>query len=330
VIKVIDGGFQTIVVDMGRYGWYWHGLSPSGPMDRFSFVVGNILLGNDENSSGLECCFVGPTLEIMEDCCVVFCGAEVNPKINDAIVSMWQVHRVKPRDIISFSSPKRGVWFYVCFSGGIEVPLVYGSRTTCLPSCIGGYEGRQLRKGDILSLLPAITHPSKVIEIRLEDKYVPSFPGSKEIRVVFGLLQHLVSNIENFIETTWELSKKANRMGYRFYSQGFVYKWTKQERGEPQPFGAGQDPCNAILSPYPVGSIQTDMINGAIVLLQDAVSIGGYVTLGTVIQCDQDLLAHNKPGDKIRFVPVAQEQALHARKKKYELLNRIRESCLRF
>jgi allophanate hydrolase subunit 2 len=72
------------------------------------------------------------------------------------------------------------------------------------------------------------------------------------------------------------------------------------------------------------------MINGAIVLLQDAVSIGGYVTLGTVIQCDQDLLAHNKPGDKIRFVPVTQEQALHARKERYELLNRIRESCLRF
>ncbi|MFC1871838.1 allophanate hydrolase, partial [Chloroflexota bacterium] len=118
------------------------------------------------------------------------------------------------------------------------------------------------------------------------------------------------------------------RIGYRFYSEGFAYTWIRQERGEAQHFGAGKDPCNTILIPYPVGSIQTDMKNGAIVVLQDSVSVGGFVTIGTVIQSDQDVLAQAKPGHLVKFIPISREQALSVRKEKREMLNRIKESCL--
>ncbi|MFC1872060.1 allophanate hydrolase, partial [Chloroflexota bacterium] len=98
MIKVIYGGFQTLVVDPGRYGWYWQGLPPSGPMDRFSFLVGNILLGNDDNAAGLECCYIGPTLEVMKDTYVAFTGAEVEPLVNGELVPMWQACGVKSGD----------------------------------------------------------------------------------------------------------------------------------------------------------------------------------------------------------------------------------------
>jgi allophanate hydrolase subunit 2 len=164
--------------------------------------------------------------------------------------------------------------------------------------------------------------------MRLEDKYVPSFPEYNEIRVVSGLQGYLVSNVNEFHEVTWEMSTMGSRVGYRFLSKGFAYRWARQERGEPQPFGAAEDPCDTILIPYPIGSIQTDMWNEAIVVLEDAISVGGFVSLCTVIPCDLDTVGQAKPGDKVKFIPVSREQALHARKERYELLNRIRESCL--
>jgi biotin-dependent carboxylase-like uncharacterized protein len=329
MIEVIDGGLQTIVVDLGRYGWYWQGLPPSGPMDYFSFVIGNILLGNDDNAAGLECCYGGVTFKATVDTCVAFTGAEVSPTINNKLVAMWQAHQLKSGDVISFRRPKLGRWSYLCFSGGIDVPLVYGSRTTYLPGHLGGYEGRALCKGDFLRLLPPVSYFAKVAGTCLEDKYVPSFSDYCQVRVVFGLLHHLVSNMDKFSESTWELSTKDTRIAYRFYSQEFVYQWLRQECGEPQHFGSGKDQCNTILVPYPVGSIQTDMRNGAIVVFQDAVSVGGFVTVGTVIQCDQDLLAQTRPSNTVKFIPISRERALGVRKEKYALLNQIRESCLR-
>lgn len=330
MIKVTEGGFQTLVVDLGRYGWFWHGLPPSGPIDHFSFLIGNILLGNDENVASLECCYTGPTLEIMEETCVAFTGADVDPMINGSVVPMWQVHRIRPGDVISFNYIKSGAFFYVSFSGGIDVPVMYGSRTTYVLGHLGGYEGRPLREGDFLRLLPPNTHLSKVMGIRLEDKYVPSFPEYNEIRVVFGLQGYLVSNVNEFYEVTWEMSTMGSRVGYRFLSEGFVYRWTRQERGEPQPFGAAEHPCDTILIPYPIGSIQTDMWNEAIVVLEDAISVGGFINLCTVIPCDLDTVGQVKPGDKVKFIPISREQALRARKERFELLNRIRESCLTF
>ncbi len=326
-IKVIDGGLQTIIVDLGRYGWYWQGLPPSGPMDRFSFMVGNILLGNDVNAASLECCYLGPTLEIVKNTCVTFTGAEASPVINNEIVPMWQVHQVKSGDVISFHHCKAGRWFYISFSGGIDVPLVCGARSTYLPGRLGGYKGRTLKSGDTLKLFSPTTHLSKVRGLRLEDKNIPSFREYNEVRVVFGLLRHLVLNIDDFCEATWELSTMDNRVGYRFHAQDFKYRWARQERGEPQVFGAAKNPCDTIIISYPVGSIQTDMWNEAIVVLQDATTGGAFAPIGTVIQCDQDTLAQAIPGDKVKFVAVSHEQALAVRKERFKLLNRIRESC---
>ncbi|MFC1871591.1 hypothetical protein ACFLYF_04250 [Chloroflexota bacterium] len=216
----------------------------------------------------------------------------------------------------------------VRFRGGIDVPVVYGSRTTYLPGHLGGYEGRALRRGDILRCLAPAGESFKSRGIRLEDEYIPSFPRDNEVRVVFGLLQHLVTNLNEFSEVASELSTKDTRIGYRFYSEGFAYTWMRQERGKARHFGAGKDLCNTILIPYPVGSIQTDVKNGAIVVLQDAVSVGGYVTIGTVIQSDQDVLAQAKPGHLVKFIPISREQALSVRQEKREMLNRIMESCL--
>jgi len=329
MVRVINAGLQTMVVDLGRHGWYWHGLPPSGPMDRFSYLAGNILLGNDENAASLECCYTCPSLEIMSDTCVVFTGVELQPMINDEAIPMWQVHGVKQGDVISFGGSQGGKWAYLSFSGGIDVPVVYGSRTTYLPGHLGGFEGRALRKGDILGLLPPTTHFSRVVGTRLQNAYVPHFSDYNEVRVVFGLQEHFVTNKDEWSEAIWELSTMDSRIGYRFYTKEFAYRWARQPGTQPRRLSVAQNPCDTIIVPCPLGSIQTNIRNEATVVLQDTISVTGFVSVGSVIQSDLDTLAQAKPGDTVKFMPISYEQAVDARRARYALLNRIRESCLR-
>jgi allophanate hydrolase subunit 2 len=61
-----------------------------------------------------------------------------------------------------------------------------------------------------------------------------------------------------------------------------------------------------------------------IVLLQDAVTGGGYATLGTVVSVDRDRLAQTKTGDHTRFVPVDLDEALTIRRDRATQLDRVR------
>jgi len=60
------------------------------------------------------------------------------------------------------------------------------------------------------------------------------------------------------------------------------------------------------------------------VLLNDAVTGGGYATIGTVISADRDRIAQTKTGERVSFVPVDIEDALAARRERRQRLDRIR------
>ncbi|MDQ3284969.1 MAG: allophanate hydrolase, partial [Actinomycetota bacterium] len=63
-----------------------------------------------------------------------------------------------------------------------------------------------------------------------------------------------------------------------------------------------------------------------IVLLNDAVTGGGYATIGTVVSADRDRLAQTKTNDKTRFRSVDLEEALKARKQRQQQMEEIRQS----
>lgn len=91
-----------------------------------------------------------------------------------------------------------------------------------------------------------------------------------------------------------------------------------------QPFGAGDNPSNVVDLGYPVGSIQAPNGDQAICLMRDAVTGGGYATLGTVISSDIDRLAQLKAPDLIRFESVDLDAAVAARK---EYRRRLRDAA---
>nr|WP_207955898.1 hypothetical protein [Rubrobacter marinus] len=79
---------------------------------------------------------------------------------------------------------------------------------------------------------------------------------------------------------------------------------------------------------YPVGSIQVPGGVEPIVLMNDAVTGGGYATIGTVISVDRDKLAQTATNHKTRFRSVDLAEALRAREERRRQMAEIRQALL--
>jgi len=320
MLKVIEPGLLTTVQDLGRFGWYHIGMPPSGAMDNFAFRVGNLLVGNDENAAGLEITYVGPKLEVQQDALIAVTGGDLSLQINNRPALLWQAHRVTFGDRISLGSVTRGARAYFCITGGLNVPLLLGSRSTYMLGRFGGLEGRKLQGGDHLQLGPRPPSSEALLGRAVDRALIPVPSKDLEVRIVMGMCNYRVKDesLADFLDATWEVSTEADRIGYRLKGPTFQFK-----PGE-QPFGAGADPSNVVDLGYPVGSIQIPGGLEAILLLNDAVTGGGYTTIGTVIKADLDRVAQASPGSKVRFRAVGIEEALQARRAREARLAQVR------
>jgi allophanate hydrolase subunit 2 len=184
----------------------------------------------------------------------------------------------------------------------------------------GGLEGRKLQAGDQLRLGPQKNSSNTALGRTLPRPLIPTPAKELEVRIVMGMCSYRVKDesLADFLSATWEVSTEADRIGYRLKGPTFQFK-----PGE-QPFGAGADPSNVVDLGYPVGSIQIPGGLEAILLLNDAVTGGGYTTIGTVIKADLDRIAQASPGSKVRFHAVGVEEALQARRAREARLSQVR------
>lgn len=306
-IRVIAPGLATTVQDLGRPGYYHLGIPLSGAMDRFALRAANLLVGNDEGAAGLECVFMGPELEFTANATVAVAGAELVPKVNGSPRATWTSFAVKAGDVVSFDFLKSGARAYVAISGGIDVPVVLGSRSTYPLGALGGHKGRGLQAKDELSVLPAANpREGRTVPSKLR----PAVGKPATLRVLPGLYWHRVTEAagRDFFADTWKVVPEADRIGYRFRG-GRPLNFVPRK----QPFGAGSDPSNIVDACYPYGSIQVPGGTEPIVLHRDAVSGGGYFMIGTVISVDMDLIGQLQPHTEVRFVEVDMAGALKAR-----------------
>ncbi len=310
MLKILDGGLQTTVQDAGRFGWYHIGMPPAGAMDQFSFRVGNILVGNEHDAAALEITFAGPVIEATEEAVVAVTGADLSVDLNGTRVPRWVTHRVSPGDRIAFGEAERGVRAYFCISGGIAIPSLLGSRSTYLLARFGGVEGRRLQAGDCLPVGPVRPETDALVGRMFPSRFLPRLEREIELRIIMGLCSYRLTedSVEEFLGAKWEVSTEADRVGYRLRGPSFRFK------DRVPPFGAGSDASNVVDVGYPVGSVQIPGGQEAILLMRDAVTGGGYATIGTVIQPDLDLLAQAPPGSKVMFRAVDLENAMRARR----------------
>lgn len=317
-VRVLKAGLSTTVQDLGRPGYYHIGIPISGGMDRFALRCANMLVGNRETLAVLEAVFMGPELQFTDAATVAVTGADLPPKLNGVARESWTSFKVKKGDVLSFDFLKKGARAYIAISGGLDVPVVLGSRSTYTLGALGGYEGRKLAEGDVLKIgkgraaKEGCTVPSKL-------RRGPGMPA--ELRMIPGLYWHRITAEagRHFLEDTWKVAPEADRIGYRFKG-GRKLEFVDRV----PPFGAGSDPSNIVDACYPYGSIQIPSGTEPIVLHRDAVSGGGYFMVGAVISADMDLIGQLQPHTPTKFVEVTMAQALKARKDRGKLLENIR------
>ncbi|MFF7260133.1 5-oxoprolinase/urea amidolyase family protein [Streptomyces sp. NPDC008159] len=299
-VEVVSGGTLTTVQDWpGRTGYWQVGVPPCGPMDDLSFRLGNTALGNPEGAPGLECTLRGPSLRFTHATTVCVTGAPAPVTVDGSPVPQWEPVTVPAGAVLDVGTPTRhGLRTYVLFAGGgLDVPSFLGSAATFTLGRFGGHGGRELRTGDVLhgggtsegSPVPAGARP-----VFGSTWQVAALEGPHAAPEFFT-----EEDIHEFYAADWEVHFNSARTGVRLV--GPKPRWARTDGGE-----AGLHPSNIHDTPYSVGAV--DYTGDMPVLLgPDGPSLGGFVCPATVISSERWKLGQLRPGDTVRFLPVADD-----------------------
>lgn len=305
--RVQSPGMFTTIQDLGRNGYRRNGLPAAGAMDRFALSVANLMVGNAKDMAGLECTLLGPSLAFEGEGIVAITGGDLGAALNGRMIAPWTSFTVKSGDLLSFTAPISGCRAYLAVRGRLDLPKVLGGYSTYLRGAVGGLEGRALQKGDLLS------GNSQDLDWfwtgALPSQWLPSLGQEAVARVVLGPQDDYFTadTIAEFFGATFEVTKEADRMGYRLSGP----KLTHQDKKEIVSDGV-----------LP-GAIQIPGHGQPIVLLADAQTAGGYPKIGAVIEPDLAVFAQARPGDRIRFSQVSCDEAVAAMRHQAQCLQEI-------
>lgn len=292
-------GFAS-VQDLGRFGLKQYGIGHNGAMDRLALKTGNILLKNEQNSAAIEL-FGGITLQFKQDTPFVITGALYEGFLDDKpIHSHWR-YTARQGQILKLVKASVGTFGYLCVAGGIDTPIVLGSRSTEIKAGFGGFQGRLLQAGDRLAIGRGATE-MKVVGIA-----PPGF--GHRIRAVCSSEYFALTRLaqSQFWRTRWVLSSNSNRMGYRLEGQSLALQKPLEMRSHGVQFGTIQLPPQGL----------------PIILMADSQTTGGYPKIAKVIDADLGFLAQIRAGEKLQFDAVSPMEALQATQQQNKYLYQI-------
>lgn len=305
-IKILDAGLLTTVQDLGRYGFQRYGVSASGVMDEYSAKVANKLVGNKEGEAVLETTLKGVQIEFLQNTAFAVTGGNCDVTLNGSKIELWQSYLVNKGDILKMGICKSGLRNYLAFSGGIDVPVVMNSKSTNLKAKVGGFNGRKLMTGDILS----VGAGSLQTPLTLNKYYIPTYSKDIKVGVILGQQDdHFTeAGIKTFLNETYTVTQENDRMGIRLSS---VSGATIEHKN-------GAD---IISDGITFGAIQVPGSGQPIIMMADRQTTGGYTKIGNVISSDLAKLAQATPGTKVKFVEYTLEQAVQAIKNNDIIIN---------
>lgn len=295
IVRVKRAGLLTTVQDLGRWRHQARGVAVAGPMDSYSHRLANAIVGNGEDAATLEVTMAGPDLEFSDGRRVAVTGAEFEVSAGGRAVPLSTCVHVAAGERLVFGRRVRGARAYVAVSGGIETPLVLGSRATHLPSAMGGVDGRALRADDELRLGPA-THRAPVPVTATPAWTLPE--GHATLRILPGPQadRFFARALDALQSAPYRIATDSNRMGYRLAGPRLEHAGGASITSDATPLGVLQVPDSG----------------QPILLMADRQTTGGYAKIATVISADISLAAQLGPGDEIRFVVCALRDALRA------------------
>ena len=299
--EIISPGMLTTVQDVGRWGFQRWGVPGSGAMDVFALRAANALVGNVETSAALEITMAGPTMRFDVDSLIAITGADLGAVLNtpdlvDWRVPLWTSIYVRAGSLLEFRGQQSGCRAYLAFAGGITTLPVMKSRATYLPGKFGGYDGRALQAGDIISIAETAWHLPGGAGRMLVDDSIPRYCHQPLVRVVLGPQADYFSDeiIQTLLSSDYGVSATSDRMGLRLQGALLTHRRDKEIISNGIALGAIQVPPNA----------------QPIILMADRQTVGGYPVIATVIRADIPLLAQCIPGfSAVRFQAITLQEA---------------------
>ncbi len=304
-IHVLDPGFLTTVQDLGRQGFERFGVPVSGAMDRFALMAANALVGNPWEAAGLEAALVGPTLQFEEEAAVAVTGTGFSLYVQGQRVPAWTAVRVPAGSTVRLENTTGSGWGTLAIGGGLDVPVVMGSRSTYLRGKFGGLEGRPVAAGDRLAVGAARQQPASVAGRELPARLRPAYRPDPVVEVILGPQETAFSaaGLETFFSAEYEVAPDSDRMGYRLAGPAIEHRGSADILSDGIVFGSVQVPANG----------------QPIIMMSDRQPTGGYTKIATVISADLPLLAQCPlDGGRVRF----RETTVEAAQDRYRALLR--------
>ncbi|SDR65645.1 biotin-dependent carboxyltransferase family protein [Opitutus sp. GAS368] len=298
MMRIRKPGLLTTVQDLGRPGYQQYGVVVGGALDTFAARAANLCAGNDDNAALLEMAQTGADLVFDQDTLIAWGGADFDARVSGQPLPRDRAVRLAAGEVVSFGLARSGLRAWLAIAGGIDVPLVMGSRTTYRRAGIGGHQGRPLVAGDVLKLFAPTPWAQQILAsltagqkravtwtVRPETMGKPARPGV--VRALRGPeCDWFAKEAQRaFFAAEWTVTKEADRMGVRL-------------SGPELPL---LTPREMISSSVNAGTVQVPPAGQPIVLLPSRQSIGGYPRLAAVVTADLGRFTQMRPGDKVRF-----------------------------
>jgi antagonist of KipI len=292
-ILVEAPGFLTTVQDLGRPGRAAAGISASGAADPIALRIGNRLVGNDGGAAAFELTIVGGAFRFTADGVVAIAGADPQGRLDDRPVASWRAFAVHAGETLACGALRGGARSYLCFRGGVSVPLLFGSASTHLLTGLGGFEGRALRAGDRVPL--GSTVAGAPLPGSIDASAIPGYRAGEPFRVTPGPQSDWFDEEAHavFHETDWRVAEACDRMGIRLKGGRVRQQGTRELTTEGVPLGAIQIP--------PDGE--------PIVLFVEHQTTGGYPKIANVVSADLPAVGQLRPRDRVRFEAISLERA---------------------
>jgi biotin-dependent carboxylase-like uncharacterized protein len=309
-IVISDPGMKAYVEDLGRYGFQRYGVSVSGVVDETAARVANFLAGNGAGAAVIEITLKGISVEFKNDTLFAITGSPCEYTLNGKPLALWQSHYAKAGDVLAGSFMTSGLRNYLAVAGGIDVPLIMGSRSTNLRGKFGGYQGRELKKGDVLETGKA----GEAGPLRaLKADRIPRCENEIDLRVIMGPQDDAATEagINTFLNSPYKVSFDSDRMGIRLAGEKIEHVKA----------------ADIISDGIAFGSVQAPGDGQPIIMLAERQTTGGYCKIATAISADRSKLAQARPKCLIRFHKVSVEESLEALKEYRSFFDKLDEYC---
>jgi biotin-dependent carboxylase-like uncharacterized protein len=312
LIEILSVTGPASVQDLGRFDQYRFGVGTSGAMDDVALRAGNILLGNDENAAGIEIPMMPFKVRFDRDIPFALTGAGVEAEISGRALPPWWRSHARAEDVLSINAMPRGARCYLTVGGGIDVPIVLGSRSTQFRGEFGGLRGRPLQSGDIL---PCAASTAAIGELGVAPADITlARPNASADETIVRVV--IAGEYDTFDAATqvlfwrsgWKITPQSNRYGYRLQGPAVKPRAPIEKRSHGIVPGVIQIPPNG----------------QPIIQMRDAQTSGGYPKIATVIGADLWRVGQARLGKKLRFEQTAYADALAAEAEMSAYLDRLR------